>query len=255
MASEPTQTTTNTSTTGSANPQVTATTNNLLSKLDTATNAGVPVFGQSLYSPSGSTTQGAWNGSLAAAANPDYASGVSGAIKSFGNTAAGGSFGMNDPGYATLRQNLIDDTQSNINSQFTNSGRFGGGSHVSSLGEGIGNAVAGLDYSNYQSDIARQQQAAQMLPGLFGAAQQPSATQGAVGAAQDANQQGILQGANDLFQRQNGAQWDTLSRASSILNGTAGAAGTTTTNTSTQPSTPWWQSALGLGIGAAGAFL
>lgn len=252
---EPTQTTTNVSSTAPTNPQVTATTNNLLTKLDTATNAGVPVFDKSLYSPAGATTTGAWNASLGAAGNPDYANGVSGAIKSFGNTAAGNDFGMNDPGYASLRQNAIDDAIKNVGAGFVTSGRLGGMSYIDDATKSAFNAASGLDYTNHQNDIARQQQAASILPSLYGAAQQPAATQGAVGAAQDANASGILQGANDLLQRQNGAPWDTLARASSILNGTAGASGNTTTNTSTQPTTPWWQSMIGGGIGLAGAFL
>lgn len=254
MASEDTQTSTNTSTTAPTNPQVTATTNNLLTKLDTATNAGVPVFNKSLYSPAGATTQGAWDASLGAAGNPDYANGVKGAIKSFGNTAAGNDFGMNDPGYASLRQNAIDDAIKNVGQGFVTSGRFGGGSYTDQATKSAFGAASGLDYQNYQNDIARQQQAASILPSLYGAAQQPAATQGAVGAAQDANASGILQGANDLFQRQNGAPWDTLARSSSILAGTAGASGNTTTSSETSPATPWWQSLLGAGAVGAGIY-
>jgi hypothetical protein len=252
---ERTQTATNTSTTTPTNPHVTATTNNLLSKLDSATNAGVPVNNVSLFSPAGATTQGAWKSSLDAANSPDYMSSVNGAIKSFGNAAAGNDYGMNDPGYAALRQNTIDDTQSAVNGQFNNSGRFGGGTHVGALGEGIAKATSALDYGNFQNDRQWQAQAAGFLPSLYAARQAPSAIMGAVGSAQDANAQGRLLGENDRIQRVQGAPWDTLGRASSILNGTAGASGNTTTNTSTQPQTPWWQSALGLGIGAAGAFL
>jgi hypothetical protein len=253
--SDDTQTSTSTSSTAPTNPAVTATTNNLLGKLDTATNAGVPVFDKSLFAGAGPTTIGAQDASLAAAGNPDYASGVSGAIKSFGNTAAGNDFGMNDPGYARLRQNAIDDALKNVGAGFTASGRFGGGSYTDQATKSAFDAASGLDYANYQNDITRQQQAAALLPSLYGAAQQPSATMGAVGAAQDANSQGALLGENDRFQRKNGNLWDTLGRASSILAGTAGASGNTTTNSTTTPTTPWWQSLGGLGISAAGAFL
>lgn len=241
---------TSTSSTGPSNPRVTATQNKLLGGLDTAFDQGVKPFSQSLYPGVGQTTQNAWQQTLGAAGNPDFASGIGGAMSDFGDVAAGNRFGMDDPGYARIRQGVIDDTMSNINSQFTNSGRFGGGSHVESLGEGVGNAVAGLDYSNFQSDVARQQQAAQMMPGLFQASLMPGATTGAVGSAQDADALATRQGENDLFRRQNDTKWDALARSSSIGAGTAGMGGMTTQNT--QPATPWWQTAASGAIGLGG---
>lgn len=238
------------------NPQVTATTNNLLTKLDTATNAGVPVFNESLFSPAGSTTQQGWQGALTAANNPGYSASIGKAIDSLGNAAAGNDYGTNDPGYATLRANAGNDALTSVMGAFNNSGRLGGGSNVKAAGEGVTNALAGLDYANFQNDRNWQATAAGLLPQAFQSSLLPSSAVAGVGAAQDANQQGILQGRNDLFQRQQGNQWDTLARASGILNGTTANSGTTTTTTSpAAQQTPWWQSALGLGIGAAGAFL
>jgi hypothetical protein len=286
-----TSTTTNTSSTAPTNPAVTATTNNLLGKLDAATNAGVPVFNQSLYSPAGAWTQTAWNRSIQDAYNPDFSKGINGAlgyasnlIGNGGLTAGqkdlskqyadlGGAYDKTSDAEQRLRSGVVDTTMQNVNGLFNNSGRFGGGSYVDSLGKGLGDALAGFDTNIYDRNVANkynslgaqaglQQQGVQnafgagaALPGYYSALQLPAATMGAVGAAMDANEQGKLLGANDLYQRVNGAPWDTLGRASSILNGTAGASGNTTTSTSQQPQTPWWQSALGLGIGAAGALL
>lgn len=245
---------TSTSTTGSSNPKVTETVNKLLGGLNTAYDAGPPpVFNSSLYSPAGATTQQGWQSALGAAGNPAYSDAISKAIGSFGKAAGGQDYGTNDPGYAQVRQNAIDDTQRTVNQQFNGAGRFGGGTHVGALGEGISKTISGLDYGNFQNDRAWQTGAAQLLPSLFQSSLLPSATQGQIGAAQDANQQGILQGNYDLQQRQANNKTDWLAKLSSILSGNAGTAGTTTTNT--QPGTPWWSSALGLGLGAAGAFL
>lgn len=219
MAKNETKTNTSSSTSAPTNPQVTATTNNILGKLDTAINAGSPVFDKSLYTGQGATTQQAQQNALDVA-NP---------------VAAGERFGQDDPGFAALRQRAGEDTLKGVNSTFTNSGRFGSGSHVGAATEGLGNVFSELDYNNYQRDLARQQQAI--------------GTIGAVGAAQDADTSAQRQGENDLFQRQEGALFNTLGRGSSILSGTASGSGNTTTNTQTQtqPSTPWWQSAIGLG--------
>lgn len=250
-----TSTTTNTSSSAPANPDVTATQSKLLKGLQGAYDGGVKVFDKSLYPGAGSTTQQGWQSMLNAANNPAYSGAINNTIGDFGAIASGQRFGMNDPGYAQLRQKAIDDTQSAVNQQFGASGRFGGGSHVQSLGEGIGNAVAGLDYANYQNDQQRQMAAAAALPGLFSASLQPASAIGAVGSAQDADAQARLQAENDLFRRQNDTAWDALARSSSILAGTAPVGGMTQTNTQTSPATPWWQTALGAGIAGAGLFL
>jgi hypothetical protein len=95
---------------------------------------------------------------------------------------------------------------------------------------------------------AYQAQATQMLPSLYSAAQLPAATIGAVGAAQDADKQAGLMGRYDLKTRQDNSVTDWLAKLTSISSGNAQAGGMTNTQTDTRPSTPWWQSALGLGM-------
>ena len=245
-----TNTTTSSSSTAPTNPDVQATASKLAQGISKAYDTGPQVFNESLYSPVGSTTQNAWQQALGAAGNQDYANSVNGAIKSFGDVAAGNQFGQNAPGYATLRQNAIDDAIKNVGQGFNSSGRFGGGSYVDAATTGAFNAASGLDYANYQNDIARQQQAAGMLPGLFSAAQQPSTVMGAIGGAQDQNQQGILQGRADLQQRQANSWTDLIAKLTSAGAGNAASSGMTTTNTQTSPSTPWYQSLLGIGLQA-----
>ena len=235
-----------TSTSGPSNPAVTATQTKLLEGLQGAYDSGVKVFDKPLYPGVGPTTQNAWAETLNAAGNPDYAAGIAGATKDFADIAAGNRFGMDDPGYATLRNKVANDTATKIYGDFNNSGLFGADSNMRAAGEGLGNALAGLDYANFQNDQARQERAASYLPQLFQAGLAPGAAMGAVGSAQDADALAARQAENDLFRRTNDTAWDKLARSSSILSGTAANSGTTTT--STTPTTPWWQSALGLGV-------
>ncbi len=232
-----------TSSTGSSDPMVKSTLDKILGGVSGAYDKGAPpVFGSSLYSPAGATTTAGWQSALTAAGNPDYAAGINGAIKTASNAAAGNDFGTNDPGYAALRAKAGNDALTSVNSVFNNSGRLGGGSNVMAAGQGVTNALAGLDYQNFQNDRAYQQSSAAALPGLYQSSLLPSSTQGAVGSAQDTNATGILQGQNDLQQRQNNQQTDWLAKLTSILGGGAQVAGNTTTTS--QPSTPWWQSLL-----------
>ena len=252
MASESTNTTTSTSSTTPTNKDVQATASKLAKGISTAYDTGPQVFGESLYSPAGGTTQDAWAKALGAANNPDYAAGVSGAITDFSDVAAGKRFGEADPGYAALRSRIGADVMRDTNKTFNSAGLFGADSNQTAAAEGLGNAYAGLDYANHQADIARQQQAAGMLPGLFSAAQQPATITGAIGGAQDANQQGILQGRADLQQRQANGWTDLIAKLTSAGAGNAASSGMTTTNTQTTPTAPWWQTVGGYVLGNAG---
>lgn len=243
---------TQTTTSGPTNPMVDSTTTKLLSGLQGQVDKGTAVFNQSLNPGAGSTTQNSWASMLSAANNPAYSAGVSGATSDFADIAAGNRFGTNDPGYAALRAKAGDDTLRDVNSMFTSSGRFGSGSHVGTATEALGNVNAGMDYQNFQNDQQRQMQAAGMLPGLYAAGMAPAGVQGAVGAEQDANALALRQGENDLFRRQNDTGWSTLGQATSILAGNAGAG--TQQQSTTSPTAPWWQQALGAGAIGSGIY-
>lgn len=229
---------------GPTNPMVDSTTTKLLTNLQGQVDRGTAVFDKSLNPGAGPTTQNSWSAMLNASNNPDYARGVSGATSDFANIAAGKRFGEADPGYAALRTNVANDTLRDVGSSFLTDGRFGSSVMGEAAGEGLGNALAGLDYQNHQSDIARQERAASMLPGLYSAGMAPSGVQAGVGAAQDANALAMRQAENDLFRRQNDSGWSTLGNASSILAGTAGAG--TQQQSTTTPTAPWWQTGLSL---------
>lgn len=259
---------TSTSSTGSSNPELNAT----ISKLATGiANSYSP--GASTYVAPGGNTVAGQAASVSAASNPLYSSAVNRGLGYAGSlvggsgpsltesalmkTALGNDFGTNDPGYAALRAKLGNDVMTQTNSAFNTSGLFGSDSNMRAAAEGLGNAYASLDYGNFQNDQQRQQQALaaieqqrqqgtnnaftaqQALPGLFSAGQLPASIQQSIGAAQDASASAAAN-----------APTDYLAKLAGIINGTAGAAGTTTT--STQPGTPLWQTLLGGGIGLAG---
>lgn len=226
MASE----STNTTTTRSGSKAVNSTVDKLAAGLGNSYTQG-----QSLYqAPSTNTTQG-WQASLNAANNNDYSQGLAGAMSSFGNRAAGNELGMQDPGYAALRAKLENDVLKSTNTSFNQSGLFGSDSNQKAAASGLADSLGALDYQQYSNSLDRQSSAAAMLPQLFSAGQLPASIQQSIGAAQDADAAAKAAGPTDY-----------LGKLSSIMAGQAGAAGTTTS----QPSTPLWQSLLSLGISA-----
>jgi len=221
-----------TTTSGSNSPAVTATVNKLATGIG---NAYTP--GASSYVAPSSTTTGGWANSLNAAGNQDFSGGIAGALTSYGNRAAGGELGQNDPGYLALRNKLQNDVTTGVNSSFNNSGLFGSDSNVKSLTSGLTDSLGALDYKQYSDSLGRQSEAANMLPQLFAAGQLPSSIQQSVGASMDADKQA-----------QEGGIWDYLNRATGTITGAAGAAGTT--QTTSTPTAPLWQQLLGIGLGA-----
>ena len=133
-----------------------------------------------------------------------------------------------------------------MNATFTNSQRFGSGSHVKNAVKELGN----VNNANIAADRSWQMQAAGALPTMYQAGMAPAAAMGAVGADQDANALALRMADNDLFRRQNDAGWSTLGQATSILAGNAGAG--TQQQTTTQPVAPWWQQVGGYVLGNAG---
>lgn len=228
--SDSTQKTTTTS--GPSNPAL----NDTLTKLSQGISAEYAP-GKSLYQAPGATTQAGWGGALQAAGNPDFASGISGALGSYGNRAAGNEIGMEAPGYAALRSKLSDDVLTQTNTAFNSSGLFGSDQNQRAAAGGLAEALGGLDYGQYQDSLSRQAEAAGMLPGLFGAGQMPSSVQQQVGGAQDAAAQAEANGPTDL-----------LAKLTALLGGAAGAS--PQTSTTSAPGTPLWQTLAGLAVSA-----
>lgn len=222
---------TGSSTTKSNSKAVTQLTDTLANSLKKTYQQG----GTTYVAPS-TTTQNSWQQALGQAGNTDYASGLAGALSSYGNRATGAELGVNDPLYAQQRATLTDDVLKTVNGQFSSMGQLGSDQSRQSAARGLADALGGLDTQQRAESYGLQSQAADKLSSLFQASLLPSSVTGAVGAAQDADAQA----------KQNG-NLDYLSQFMSLLNGAAGAAGTKTTS-----ETPWWKIGLGTAATAAG---
>jgi hypothetical protein len=78
-----------------------------------------------------------------------------------------GAYDQNAPGYSKLRAKLRNDTATGIYNDFNNSGLFGSDQNMKSAGEGIGNALAGLDYGNYQNSVNNKYRALDSQKGIY----------------------------------------------------------------------------------------
>jgi len=154
-----------------------------------------------------------------------------------------------DPASTEAGRNLINSTLTSTNAAFNNSGLFGSDNNQTAANQGIVQGLGQLQqgyltgqqgalgdvYNMAQGGVTNRENLAQLLPGLYQASQLPSGTVSAVGSQQDAATQNAANKNITL-----------LGQLSSILNGTAPSAGTTTSQTTPAPST--LQSLLGLGL-------
>lgn len=223
---------TTTQTTGVTDPNLKA----LLSKVSKGIGSTYQTGGTTYTAP-GAATTGGWADTLAALNNPAFSSGVSGAMDSYARRASGAELGADNPAYAAVRDRIANDVTTRTNGAFNNSGLFGSDDNRESLGRGLGDALGNFEYANLQADYGRQAEGADMLTKLLSASTLPGSIKSGVGAAQDA----------DASAKQNGGL-NYQTQIAQLLGMLTGSAPQTTT--STQPSTPWWQSAIGLGLSA-----
>ena len=151
------------------------------------------------------------------------------------DVAAGNRFGMNDPGYAALRSGLENDVITANLSAFNNSGMFGSDSNRAQLTKDLTRELGGLDYQNFQSDIARQQAAQAAQAGAYQNTLLPGKTALTVGQMQDADTQAALQAEYEQKTRAAQGPTDYLAKLSSLLAGNAATGGSTSTGSSTVP--------------------
>jgi hypothetical protein len=201
-------------------------------------NQGPKTFNKSLYAGMGDAT----NAGLMSMLGVDpstYNNGLMGAMGDYADVAAGNQIGRGDPNYERLRSKMMADVSGDVNSTFTNSGRFGGGSHVSNLTSSLADSVAGMDYGQLQDSYGRQNQALSALPGIYQAMMAPGQNQLGVGQVMDQDAQARLTAENDLYRRQQDAGFTHIANNVNMLNGGAGKDGVLT------PDAPWWLGALG----------
>lgn len=248
---------TTTSTSAPSNPDVNPTLSKLLKGVQSQYDANPQgyYYDKPSYAGTGATTNNALSSMLGGANDPTYANAFKANFADMADTAAGNKFGTNDPGFQRVLDSTIDKTKTGIYQDFNNSGLFGSDSNMKAAGEGIANAVAGLEYGNLQNDIARQERAQAGLGGAFGSTMLPSQTALHVGQFQDTNAQAQRQADMDLYLRKMGAPTDQLARLSSILAGNAAAGGTNSSVTSPVQQPNPLQMLLGGGLGLAGLFM
>jgi hypothetical protein len=236
-----------------------------LNKLGNQLDKKAPVFGESLFAGAGTGTKSAWNAGTTFAKGLDASSGFGvgqrAAMDRFGGLgtkygALSTAYDPNSEAYQTLRSGIRDDVLTDVASLGASNGRYGSTSFNKGAAEGLGEALAGLDYTNMQRDIDNRYRSldsqAGIQSGLFGMGQTALGNEQnaidmltQIGAAQDANAQGALLGRADLFDRTKNAELDRLIKIGAAFGDPVGAAN----------EAPWWQQGLGALIGLGGSAL
>lgn len=105
------------------------------------------------------------NNGLTAAQGTDL-----GKLTGLGKSYAGlsGAYDQNAPGYQTLRNKLSQDALSSVNTMFGGSGRLGSGLDYQQAATGVANALAPLDYQNYQNSVNNKYKSIDEQQGLLG---------------------------------------------------------------------------------------
>jgi hypothetical protein len=232
-----TQTTTNVASTAPSNPDVNPTLSKLLKGVQGQYDAnpnGINVD-MNLYGGMGGTSQNALGSMLSGSQDPRFGQAFGSTFDDMADTAAGGKLGQNDPGYAAVRSNLINDVTTNNLAAFNNDGMMGSDSNRKSLASGLGSALGGLDMQQYDNSIARQQAAQAGLSGAYGNTMLPGKTALGIGQMQDTDRQAALQAEFEQKTRAKQAPTDFLAKLSSLLAGNAAAGGMNSTSSSTSP--------------------
>lgn len=150
-----------------------------------------------------------------------------------------------NPGF----QSVLDTTKANtlpgIDSRFMGAGRSGSGLHGRAVGEGLGSAIGGLTYGNYNDERNRMTSALGMAPQYAQADYNDAAMLGQVGAAREGIAQ---QGINEAIARHDYNQMapnQALAQYMQMISGNYGGQSTGTTQQLIPQANPWMQ---GLGI-------
>lgn len=92
--------------------------------------------------------------------------GLAAASGYLGDVLGGKYLGQGNPYMQGMINATAEDVGNHVNSTFGRAGRTGGGYHVESLSEGLGNAENGLRYADYNNERGQMMQAAGLLPSV-----------------------------------------------------------------------------------------
>lgn len=186
-----------------------------------------------------------------------------GGTGNYGNLAstARGDFLNANPYLNAMFSSAKGNVQDAVNSQFSQAGRTGSGSHEGVLASRLGDLATNIYGQNYAQERQNQLGAQGTLGNLAlsGIGQLPGVQEaqysdlnklGQVGAAYEGQAQTQLQDALNRWNFQQETPWTNLQRYAQILGGIGGAGGTQTA-TSSQPNNTLGQ-LLGVGAGIAG---
>lgn len=165
-----------------------------------------------------------------------------------------------NPAYMQTRDKVAQDVTTGVNLGASSAGRYGSGQHVDTLANSLSNNLAGMDVAELQRQQGRQDAATQ---GLFQAGQQgignlSTAYSGMSAPAQDMLKLGSMDEdymsrlKNDemrVFDAQQSAPWQNLSRLNAIASGAGQLGGTSSGTAQTPGQSPF---ATGLGYAASG---
>lgn len=132
-----------------------------------------------------------------------------------------------------------------VNSTFAKSGMMGSTLHQGTLGRALTDGMAAPLFQNYQNERGMQNQAAQMLPQMYGADAQAKLMAGQIGEGYDKE---AMAAAWQKWQEQQDAPLKALSKTMPYTQAIGGAGGTTTTTQSQSP----LQTVAGLGMAGLG---
>lgn len=125
--------------------------------------------------------------------------------ESLGATARGENIGKSNPYISAMLDKAVDDTRSDVNAQFSGSGRYGSNIHAEQLTESLGGLRTKVLGNQIDKDLAAQRDALSRISGERGRLRQEDIEDGkrnlSLNRMIDANEQAERMAEYDLFQR------------------------------------------------------
>lgn len=166
------------------------------------------------------------------------------------NILSGNTLSPSNPYLQDLQRSVMSSVMPGVNSTFSRSGMTGSTAHQGVLTRSLTDGMAQPLFSLYENERQRQDNAAAVLPSLYG---QNATAQIQSGQAFDQDRQGVLDNDRQVWEERRTAPirgtMDVLPSLIGLGNVGGTSSGTTTTSQASDP----WQTVAGLGGIAAGA--